>query len=75
MHEDKEAWYSFVNGLVQPQNFHLCALLGLAIELVSKELNHFEVNAGLFWQNGGHSSSVILLFLKTFHNYLPYFSL
>jgi hypothetical protein len=26
------------------------------VELVSKELNHFGVIAGLFWQIGGHSS-------------------
>jgi len=60
MHEDKEAWYFFVNGLVQPQNFHLCALLGLAIELVSKELTHFGVIAGLSRQIGGHSSRFVL---------------
>ena len=30
------------------------------IELVSKELNHFGVNAGLFRQIGGHSSRFVL---------------
>ena len=38
----------------------------LLIELVSKELNHFGVIAGLFRQIGGHICA-ILLFLKTFH--------
>ena len=40
------------------------------IELVSKELNHFEVIADLFQQIWGQSSRFvlhILLFLKTFH--------
>ena len=39
------------------------------VELVSKELNHFGVIAGLFRQIGGHSSTFVranLLFLKTF---------
>ena len=30
------------------------------LELVSKELNHFGVIAGLFWQIGGHSSRFML---------------
>ena len=30
------------------------------VELVSKELNHFGVIAGLFWQIGGHSSRFVL---------------
>ena len=30
------------------------------LELVSKELNHFGVNAGLFRQIGGHSSGFVL---------------
>ena len=29
------------------------------VELVSKELNHFGVIAGLFWQIGGHSSKFV----------------
>ena len=33
---------------------------GLGIELVSKELNHFGLIAGLFWQIGGHSSRFVL---------------
>ena len=38
------------------------------LELVSKELNHFGVIAGLFWQIGGHSSRFVLFcFFKTFH--------
>jgi hypothetical protein len=32
------------------------------VELVSKELNHFGVIAGLFWQIGGHSSRFELVF-------------
>ena len=35
-------------------------LLGLTLELVSKELNHFGVIAGLFRQIGGHSSRFVL---------------
>ena len=35
-------------------------LLHLFLELVSKELNHFGVIAGLFRQIGGHSSSFVL---------------
>ena len=35
------------------------------LELVSKELNHFGVIAGLFRQIGGHSSRFVL-FLKIF---------
>ena len=30
------------------------------LELVSKELNHFGVIAGLFWQIGSHSSRFVL---------------
>ena len=33
---------------------------GIKVELVSKELNHFEVIAGLFRQIGGHSSRFVL---------------
>ena len=33
---------------------------GSQLELVSKELNHFRVIAGLFWQIGGHSSRFLL---------------
>ena len=39
---------------------------GCTIEMVSKELNHFGVIAGLFQQIGGHSSRFVL-FLKIFH--------
>ena len=69
MHEDKEAWYSFVNGLVQPQNFHLCALLSLAIELVSKELTHFGVIADLFRQIGGHTTILLLCYFARFEDF------
>ena len=34
--------------------------LGVGVELVSKELNHFGVIAGLFRQIGGHSSRFVL---------------
>ena len=37
------------------------ASLGTILELVSKELNHFGVIAGLFWQIGGQSSRFVLL--------------
>ena len=33
---------------------------GGKLELVSKELNHFGLIAGLFWQIGGHSSRFVL---------------
>jgi hypothetical protein len=36
-----------------------------ALELVSKELNHFGVIAGLFWQFGGHSSRFVLFEIIT----------
>ena len=36
------------------------ALNGIYLELVSKELNHFGVIAGLFQQIGGHSSRFVL---------------
>ena len=35
-------------------------IVGFSLELVSKELNHFGVIAGIFRQIGGHSSRFVL---------------
>ena len=41
-------------------NVDLCIVIVVNLELVSKELNHFGVIAGLFRQIGGHSSRFVL---------------
>ena len=40
--------------------YGLSEAIGFFVELVSKELNHFGVIAGLFQQIGGHSSRFVL---------------
>ena len=41
-------------------SFDIYVKIGCKVELVSKELNHFGVIAGLFRQIGGHSSRFVL---------------
>ena len=53
---------SVVSNLFACQTFFYVHRLSMRmyLELVSKELNHFGVIAGLFWQIGGHSSRFVL---------------
>ena len=51
---------SFGDSAVVKYVFFFSDLSGPGLELVSKELNHFGVIAGLFRQIGGHSSRFVL---------------
>ena len=48
------------NNIILPNFYDVILNFGYAVELVSKELNHFGVIAGLFRQIGGHSSIFVL---------------
>ena len=47
-------------GIISPESELIDAFLAGKLELVSKDLNHFGVIAGLFRQIGGHSSIFVL---------------
>ena len=53
-------WLGGLQGFQLELNRNILVSLEGEIELVSKELNHFGVIAGLFGQIGGHSSRFVL---------------
>ena len=52
--------YKHYFGTVSPLSMGKCSWFSKGVELVSKELNHFGVIAGLFRQIGCHSSRFVL---------------